>query len=526
MQESLNYPVGIQDFEKIRTEGYLYVDKTALMRRLIDTGCYFFLSRPRRFGKSLLLSTFAAYFQGEQQLFKGLDIEKSTEKWPKHPILRLDLGGQRYTKPEDLTEILDTHLNAWEAQYGTTPGARSPAPRFWGLIQRAHEKTGLKAVILVDEYDKPLLDSADNEALYEEYRGILRAFYYNLKSCDGHIKFAFLTGVTKFSKLSVFSDLNNLSDISMLPKYSTICGITEDELSRYFDQGIARLAENNGMTPEQALTALAKHYDGYCFSPHAGAETVYNPFSLLTALRDGILGDYWFESGTPDFLVKMLKRHRIAPENLTTDPIAPSRLNALDSLTESPLPLLYQSGYLTLTGTLTRTGSCYLRFPNEEVEHGFWQQLLPLYAAKDNTKTGSLMDRLVTALEEGRPEDLMRELQALFADIPYEQGKPVEAYFRNLMFIVFRLVGFYCEVEHALAAGRSDMVIKTRDFIYVLEVKVNKSAQTALKQITEKGYAEPYATDPRRLFRIGVNFSTKNKRISKWLIREGMEDAA
>ena len=507
MQESLNYPVGIQDFEKIRTEGYLYVDKTALMRRLIDTGCYFFLSRPRRFGKSLLLSTFAAYFQGEQQLFKGLDIEKSTEKWPKHPILRLDLGGQRYTKPEDLTEILDTHLNAWEAQYGTTPGARSPAPRFWGIIQRAHEKTGLKAVILVDEYDKPLLDSADNEALYEEYRGILRAFYYNLKSCDGHIKFAFLTGVTKFSKLNVFSDLNNLS-----------------ELSRYFDQGIARLAENNGMTPEQALTALAKHYDGYCFSPHAGAETVYTPFSLLTALRDGILGDYWFESGTPDFLVKMLKRHHIDPESLTADPVAPSRLNALDTFTESPLPILYQSGYLTISHS-DDMGDVYLRFPNEEVERGFFRQLLPLYAGKNDIASHALLKRLVGHIRDGCPEDLMRELQALFADIPYEQGKPVEAYFRNLMFIVFRLVGFYCEVEHALAAGRSDMVIKTRDFIYVVEVKVNKSALAALKQITEKGYAAPYAADPRRLFRIGVNFSTKNKRISKWLIREGMEDA-
>ena len=524
MQESLNYPVGIQDFAEIIEGGYVYVDKTALVRRLIDTGKYFFFSRPRRFGKSLLLSTFAAYFQGEKELFKGLDIEKSTEKWPKHPILRLDLGGKNYQTTEDLEERLDWFLKRWEAQYGIDKPDRSVELRFASLIQRAHETTGLKAVILVDEYDKPLLDSADNEALYEEYRGILRAFYYNLKSCDGHIKFAFLTGVTKFSKLSIFSDLNNLDDISMQPEYAAICGITENELKAYFAQGIARLAANNGMTPEQALTALAKHYDGYRFAPNANIEPVYNPFSLLTAFRKNTLGDYWFESGTPDFLVKMLKRHHIDPENLTTDPVAPSRLNALDSRTESPLPLLYQSGYLTISHS-DDMDDVYLRFPNEEVERGFFRQLLPFYADKNDIASHALLKRLVGHIRAGRPEDLMRELQALFADIPYEQGKPVEAYFRNLMFIVFRLVGFYCEVEHALAAGRSDMVIKTRDFIYVLEVKVNKSALAALKQITEKGYAAPYAADPRKLFRIGVNFSTKNKRISKWLIREGVEDA-
>ena len=514
MPQSVNYPIGLQDFRKIREGGYVYVDKTALIWQLIASGCYYFLSRPRRFGKSLLLSTIAAYFSGKQALFKGLAIAEKTAEWHAHPVLHLDLGGQNYADEASLNEVLNVRLNEWEKRYGKGDDETSPALRFGGVIRRAVERTGRQVVILVDEYDKPLLESAGNEALQEHYRNTLRAFYFNLKSCDAAIKFALLTGVTKFSKLSVFSDLNNLNDISMQREYGALCGITESELEQYFAAGIAELAQRNDLSVSEARARLKKQYDGYLFHPKA--EHVYNPFSLLNAFNKNELGDYWFESGTPRFLVHMMKRESISAESLTTDFIPPARLNALDSLATDPLPILYQSGYLTLASVHPRTGHYRLKFPNEEVERGFFTMLLPLYANKQAGRADTLLSRLITALDEGKPEDFMRELQALLADIPYEQGKPVEAYFRNLLFIIFRLVGFYCEVEHPLAGGRSDMVIKTDQYIYLLELKVDQSAAAALAQIEEKAYAAPYAADQRTLFKIGLNFSTQSKQIDDW----------
>ena len=513
MPHPAKYPVGIQDFAKIRKEGYVYVDKTALMWRLIDTGCYYFLSRPRRFGKSLLLSTFAAYFSGEKDLFEGLAIAEHTAEWPKHPVLHMDLGGQEYGVREDLIERLDWHLKRWEQRYGIAEPDRSVALRFASVIERAFEREGRQVVILIDEYDKPLLEAADNEDLHEEYRNVLRAFYFNLKSLDKYIKFALLTGVTKFSKLSVFSDLNNLSDISMQREYAAICGITEAELDRYFAEGIKELARQNGMSADEARTRLKKRYDGYLFNRKA--ENVYNPFSLLNAFSQNELGDYWFESGTPKFLAKILQRRNFDLENLPDEPIAASRLTALDTLGSNPLPILYQSGYLTL-GDWDDMNNYYLRFPNEEVERGFLQALIPVYAAKENTISDALITRIVRGIRAGNPEGFMRELQALLADVPYERGKPEEAYFRNLVFIIFRLVGFYCEVEHPVSAGRSDTVVKTDKYIYVLEIKVDQSVEAALAQIEEKGYAAPYAADARKLFKLGVNFSTKTKRIDDW----------
>ena len=515
MSHSAKYPVGIQDFGEVIRGGYVYVDKTALMWRLIDTGKYYFLSRPRRFGKSLLLSTFAAYFSGERDLFEGLAIAEHTTEWAKHPVLHLDLGGQEYTEAESLNMVLNRRLNAWEDLYGRREDEVGPPLRFGGIIQRACVRTGRQAVILIDEYDKPLLETVDNEALHEKYRSTLRAFYFNLKSCDKYIKFALLTGVTKFSKLSVFSDLNNLKDISMLPGYAAICGITEAELLQRFDGGIERLAEAGGMSREETLAALARHYDGYRFAKNA--EAVYNPFSLLNALSDSLLGDYWFESGTPKFLAEILKRRDFDLENLPDATVSASRINSQDSLSNDPLPVLYQSGYLTLADW-DDMNNYYLRFPNEEVERGFLQALVPIYAGKKNGISDALITRIVRGIRAGDPEGFMRELKALLADVPYERGKPEEAYFRNLLFIIFRLLGFYCEVEHPVAGGRSDTVVKTDKFIYVLEIKVDKSAEAALAQIEEKGYAAPYATDSRKLFKLGINFSTKTKQIDDWRV--------
>ena len=513
----MKYPVGIQDFEKIRKGGYVYVDKTTQIARLIDSGCYYFLSRPRRFGKSLLLSTIAAWFLGKKELFEGLVITDMAECPEGHPVLRLDLGGQTYSRPEELLEVLNNYLSAWEKLYGTDPTEHSPARRFWGIIHRACEQTGRQVVILIDEYDKPLLEAIENEPLREEYRSILRGVYGNLKTCDECIKFALLTGVTKFSKLSIFSDLNNLKDISMYADYATLCGITEQELETYFAPGIEELARCNGISAGEAREQLRRRYDGYLFEEHA--ESVYNPFSLLSALDEKKFRDYWFGTGTPKFLVGVLQRDNINLENLTIDSIAASRLSALDSLEEDLLPVLYQSGYLTIAAVHPRTGNYRLKFPNEEVERSFFNLLLPAFACKKPAQADTLLERLVTALDEGQAETFMIQLEALLADIPYEHS-PLEAYFRNLMFIIFRLVSFYCEVEHPMAGGRSDVVIKTKNFIYVLELKVDQSAEAALQQIEEKGYAAPYAADSRKLFKLGVNFSTKTKRVDEWRIVE------
>ena len=513
----MKYPVGIQDFEKIRREGYVYVDKTAQIAQLINSGCYYFLCRPRRFGKSLLLSTIAAWFGGRKDLFQGLSIAEQSGEPEAHPVLRLDLGGKEYKNYTNLLERLDLYLTAWENLYGKNQVEVGMDDRFFGIIRRACKQTGRQVVILIDEYDKPLLEAIGNEPLREAYRSTLRGLYGNLKTCDECIKFALLTGVTKFSKLSIFSDLNNLKDISMYADYATLCGITEQELETYFAPGIEDLARRNGISSDEAREQLKRRYDGYLFEEHA--ESVYNPFSLLSALDEKKFRDYWFGTGTPKFLVEVLQRDNINLENLTIDSIAASRLSALDSLEEDLLPVLYQSGYLTIAAVHPRTGNYRLKFPNEEVEHSFFNLLLPAFVHKKPERADTLLERLVTALDEGHAETFMIQLEALLADIPYEHS-PVEAYFRNLVFIIFRLVGFYCEVEHPVAGGRSDVVIKAKDFIYVLELKVDQSAEAALRQIEEKGYAVPYAADPRKLFMLGVNFSTKSKQIDEWRIVE------
>ena len=512
----MKYPVGIQDFGEVIRGGYVYVDKTALIWQLIDRGKYYFLSRPRRFGKSLLLSTIAAWFQDKKELFENLAITDLAGGCPEeHPVLRLDWGGKEYNCYEDLIERLNWNFKRWEMQYGITEPERSVDLRFASIIERACEQTGRQVVILIDEYDKPLLEAIGNEPLREMYCSTLRGVYGNLKTCDAGIRFAMLTGVTKFSKLSIFSDLNNLDDISMNADYATLCGITEQELETYFAVGIEELAQRNRISVDEAKEHLKRRYDGYLFEEYA--ERVYNPFSLLSTLNSKKFMDYWFGTGTPTFLVEMLARENFTLENLSNEPVDAAGFNALDTLDSNPLPILYQSGYLTIDHC-DDMDNYYLRFPNEEVERSFLKQLLPFQVFKGQQPTNSLLVRIIGHIRQGRPEAFMEELQALLADIPYEQGKPGEIYFRNLMFTIFRLVGFYCEVEHPVAGGRSDVVIKTQDFIYVLELKVDQSAEAALQQMEEKGYAAPYAADPRKLFKLGVNFSTKTKQIDEWRI--------
>ena len=514
MNNSTKYPVDIQDFEKIRREDYVYVDKTALIWQLINSGCYYFLSRPRRFGKSLLLSTIAAWFQGKKELFEGLAITDLAGECPEeHPVLYLDLSNQTCTDVQVFDMVLNNQLNIWEEQYGKREDESLPSLRFGGIIQRAYNKIQKKVVILIDEYDKPLLDALDNEKLRETCHIVLHDVYSTLKKYDRYIEFAMLTGVTRFSKLSIFSGLNNLDDISMNAAYATICGITAGDLETYFVSGLEELARKNDLSMEEVRARLQRQYDGYMFA--RGSERVYNPFSLLKALRTGEFNDYWFATGTPTFLVEMLARENFDLENLPNRPVREGQLDALDSLSSNPLPILYQSGYLTIDHCDDL--GYYLRFPNEEVERAFLYELLPRYAGRNDSDT--LLSSMIRAIRAGEPETFMRQLEALLADIPYEH-KPVEVYFRNLFFIIFRLVGFYCEVEHPVAGGRSDVVIKTGKYIYVLELKVDQSAEAALQQIEEKGYAVPYASDPCKLFKLGVNFSTKTKQVDGWRIAE------
>ena len=511
----MKYPIGIQNFGEVRRNGYAYVDKTALMYKMVSEGKYYFLSRPRRFGKSLLLSTLEAYFTGEQELFHGLSVEALEHEWRQYPILHLDLNTEKYDSKESLDNMLDDFLAKKEQVYGNAPTERSFGLRFQGLIQRVFEKTGRQVVVLVDEYDKPMLQAIGNDALQTEYRNTLKAFYGALKSCDRYIKFAFLTGVTKFGKVSVFSDLNNLIDISMLPQYSNICGITETELHESFDEEVEQLAAANGITKDVCYERLRRDYDGYHFNEYT-EEGVYNPFSLLNTLSNKVFRDYWFETGTPSFLVYQLKKTGYPLASMTEEQLSADTLNSIDVMDENPLPLLYQSGYLTLKSYDSEFDSYLLGFPNREVEQGFIKYLLPFYTPKVQDKSRFSIAQFVKDVRSGDVEGFMCRLQDFFAHGYYQVMGNLEIYFQNTLYVFFRLLGFYVDVERHTTNGRMDIVIQTPQYIYILELKIDQSADIALQQIEEKGYALPFANDLRQLFKIGINFSSETKRIDDW----------
>ncbi len=515
----MKYPIGIQNFGEIRRDGYAYVDKTALMYKLVSEGKYYFLSRPRRFGKSLFLSTLEAYFEGQKELFEGLAVSELEKEWVKHPILHLDLNTEKYDTKEALENKLRSFLTLWEGKYQVpNVGQQSLGIRFEDLIRNIFEKTGVRVVILVDEYDKPMLQAIGNDALQTEYRNTLKAFYGALKSCDRYIRFAFLTGVTKFGKVSVFSDLNSLEDISPLPQYCTICGISEEELHRDFDSGVQLLAEANSMTKEECYERLKLDFDGYHFTMDSPG--MYNPFSLLNTLKNRVFRDYWFETGTPSFLVYQLKKTGYPLESMTTEELSTDTLNSIDIMDENPLPLLYQSGYLTLKSYDREFDEYKLGFPNREVEQGFIKYLYPFYTPKVMDKGAFAISNFVKAVRKGDAEDFMRRLENFFANGDYQVMGNLELYFQNTLYVFFRLLGFYVEVERHTTDGRMDILMQTPQFIYILELKLDKSAEEALAQIEAKGYAQPFADDDRHLFKIGINFSTATRRIDDWKIVE------
>ena len=509
------YPVGIQNFEKLRKEGYFYVDKTALMYRLVTTGSYYFLSRPRRFGKSLLISTLEAYFQGKRELFDGLAVASLEKEWKRYPVIHLDLNAKKFDGPEDLIRLIDRQLLVLEEEYGKVKTDETIDDRFVSLIRNMNGRTGERVVILVDEYDKPLLQAIGNDALQNEYRAILKAFYGVLKSMDGYIRFALLTGVTKFGKVSVFSDLNNLMDISMREEYADICGVSEEELLRDFDEDIRDLALNNGQTYEQACAQLKEDYDGYHFCPDSPG--IYNPFSLLNTFAKGRYGSYWFETGTPTYLVELLRKSDYDLEQMSREETDSETLDSIFT-GDNPIPVIYQSGYLTIKKYDRRFGLYTLGFPNREVEEGFLRFLMPYYAKSDRTKSGFEIKRFVDDVEKGDIDGFMERLQRFLADCPYEMARDVELHYQNVLFIVFRLAGLYTRVEYHTSRGRIDMVVQTADYVYVMEFKLDGSAEQALQQIKEKQYDLPFAADSRKVFRIGVNFSSETRNIDRWIV--------
>ena len=501
----------------MRIEEYLYVDKTELIYNLVSQGNYYFLSRPRRFGKSLLLSTMEAYFEGKKELFEGLAMERLEQEWKSYPILHLDLNSREYKDESSLEAELNRHLEGWEKLYGDEYSTRATEERFLQVIRKAYEQTGRQVVILVDEYDKPMLQAIDKGELQDRYRSKLKAFYSVLKTCDRYIRFAFLTGVTKFGKVSVFSDLNSLIDISMLPQFVDICGITESELHSQFDDGVAALAEAGRMSKEECYAHLKANYDGYHFYPDS--EGIYNPFSMLNTMAYKVYKDYWFETGTPSFLVEQLKKTSYPLDEMTEEPLTADTLNSIDIMDENPLPLLYQSGYLTIKGYDSRFRTYTLGFPNREVREGFIKYLVPHYTPKTDDKSLISIDKFVKEIDSGQAEAFMRRLAAFFSKGDYALMGDKELYFHNAMYVFFSLLGLYVDVERHTVDGRMDILVQTADYIYIFELKIDQTAEVALQQIEEKGYAKPFASDPRQLFKIGVNFSTEKRCIDDWKVK-------
>lgn len=511
------YPIGIQNFEKIRMEDFLYVDKTAEIYKLAKEGRYYFLSRPRRFGKSLLVSTMEAYFSGRKELFSGLAVEKMETEWKQHPVLHLDLSGVSYTDESVLERVLSDKLAKWEALYGAVNTSDILGLRFKEVIEAAYNKTGNQVAILIDEYDKPIIDNLGNEPTLSRLRSTLQGFYSVMKSMDARIRFGFLTGVTKIGKMSVFSGLNNLNDISMIPDYVDICGISETELHEYFDESISELSSANEMSKEECYVKLKSMYDGYHFCEDSIG--IYNPFSLLNTFQNKKFREYWFETGTPGFLVEVMRKTSFDVTTLENQTVDSTLMSNADAIFENPVPYLFQRGYLTITGYNDMFRLYQLGFPNQEVKNGFLNCLLKYYVPMSPDMSGTtLIYQLWHSITEGNPESFMQILSSLFANTSYQIQGETEKDFQYAMYIISALLGEYVQVERTTSNGRIDLIIQTKEFIYIFELKVNADADVALRQIDEKGYARPFEGDSRKLFKIGVDFSTATRRIEDWKI--------
>ncbi|UTC74795.1 ATP-binding protein [Treponema sp. OMZ 792] len=529
---SRKIPIGVQSFEVMRNDKFLYVDKTPFLFKLAHSNRVYFLSRPRRFGKSLFLSTLRSYFLGQKELFTGLYIEKAEEKraeiekteaWIEYPVLYLDFNTKYYKNEEALLTIINLHLDDWEKLYGITKTSGSIEDRFKSIVTTLYEKTGRQVVILVDEYDKPLLQTMGvNEALNEEYRNTLKAFYSVIKTCDHAIRFAFLTGVTKFSKVSIFSDLNNLQDISMITEYSDICGITDEELKVNFEPEIKVLGERKKKNFEQILSELKKKYDGYVFTKEG--VSVYNPFSVLSAFSAKDLGNYWFATGTPTFLVNYLKDAYYNIPNLDGKvELDESMLNEYRADTKDPIPILFQSGYLTIKEYIEDANIYRLGFPNDEVRYGFLKNLFPSYSSLRPDETASSIWKFVEDIRAGNVDEFMERMQAIIAGVPYDnlpkdKLRLREQNYQTAVYLIFKLMGQFVQTEIHCAKGRADCIVHTKDSIYIFEFKLmsSGSAEEAIAQIKEKGYAEQFKAEGKKIILIGSSFDEEERTIGEW----------
>ena len=531
----MKYPIGIQSFEKLREGGYIYVDKTDLIYSLTHEGCVYFLGRPRRFGKSLLISTLKSYYLGKKELFKGLAIEELEKDWKTYPVFHLDFGIGTYANANALDQVLDTYLSEWEEEYKVVrkPNITDFSLRFKKIIEEAHRQSGLRAVVLIDEYDKPLLDVMDLkntinhegcEITYEEYnRNLLRAFFSTFKVADEHLQFVMLTGVTKFSQVSVLSDFNQPSDIGMSPKYEALCGITDDEIDQYFASAISEMADIYGCSTEEMRDLLRKRFDGYHFSKRMRG--VYNPFSLLNTFQKLDVQDYWFRTGTPTYLIRLLNHFHENLDEMTGKYYTPSQFIDYRADVEKPLPMIFQSGYLTIKEYDRDMDTFLLDFPNDEVKRGFVTLLTNNYL-KPKENVDSWISNVVLRLKQGDLDAFHEQLTAFLSSIPYnmrrkDNEREKERYFHYTFYLLLRLLSTYVVyTEKVQSQGRVDCFMETPKFVYIFEFKLDGTADEALQQITAKGYDREYATDERKLYKIGCSFSSETGTVEDWKVME------
>ena len=510
-------PVSIQTYSEVIGRDCLYVDKTEYIVKMLKVSKYIFLSRPRRFGKSLLVSTLQAYFEGRKDLFKGTYIGGVEKDWTEYPVLRFDMSTAKHEGPEELKQEISGKLSNYERVYGKgLPDEINLNQRLQGLIERAHAQTGKKVVVLIDEYDAPLLDVVHKKDYLDQLRQIMRNFYSPLKYSDPHLQFVFITGITKFSQLSIFSELNNLKNISMNPEFAAVCGISEEEIRAQMDDYVEDYASFNGITAEEAMDELKGQYDGYHFA--WPSPDIYNPFSLLNAFQDKMLKSYWFESGTPTFLIEKLKEFNVTPSLLKPTRLMASAFDAPTENMSSIMPLLYQAGYFTIKGFDRRSGLYVLDIPNNEIRIGLMESLLPNYIRIDSYKGLTTVAEMYLALLNDDLDEMLRLLQAYLRTIPQCDNTNYEGHYQQLLYVIFSLMGRYVDVEVRTATGRVDMVMNSGKALCLFELKLNKSAEAAMNQINLKDYPPRFALTNLPIIKIGINFDTATHTIEDWKI--------
>ena len=511
------YPIGIQTFSKIREGNYLYIDKTAYVYRMTHSASsYMFLSRPRRFGKSLLTSTLHSYFSGRKDLFHGLAMEKLEKDWVEYPVLHFDMSTAKHVDKEQLLQELNLKLFNYEEIYGRMEEEVNPNQRLMGLIKRAYEKTGRKVVILIDEYDAPLLDVVHEHDNLGILRNIMRNFYSPLKACDPYLRYVFLTGITKFSQLSIFSELNNIKNISMDEPYAALCGISEDEIRSQMKEDLGGLAKKLEITPEEALMRLKENYDGYHFT--SPSPDMYNPFSLLNAFADGKFNSYWFGSGTPTYLVKMLDKFGVKPSEIGRRQLKSSVFDAPTETMTDAVPLLYQSGYITIKDYNKMLDLYTLDIPNKEVRLGLMESLLPYYVNNKTPEATTMVAYLFYDIQNGDMDAALHRLQEFLSTIPYCDNTRFEGHYQQVFYIIFSLLGYYVDVEVRTPRGRVDIVLRTKTTLYVMELKLDKSAGEAMEQIDLKNYPERFALCGLPVVKVAVCFDSERCTIGDWEI--------